>query len=386
MNIKQPFVILGSTGSIGTQAIDVARQKSIPVEALSAQKNVKLIEEQARQLKVKYCAMADEDAARDLKVRLSDTDIKVYSGEQGICEMISRSQSKAVLNAIIGQAGLMPTLEIIDSGKKLALANKESLVVAGETVMAKARKNNVPIIPVDSEHCAIHQCLSCGTKEEVSRIILTASGGPFYGKTSDYLQTVTIDEVLAHPTWSMGAKITVDSATLMNKGFEVIEAMHLFDVQASAIDVLVHRESIIHSMVEYIDNSVIAQMSVPDMRSCIQYALSYPERTDAIIPRLDLSRLMTLSFGRPDTKTFSLLDSAFYAAEKGGALPAVLNASNEVAVAKFLRGEIKFGEITENVNKVLYSMESTSSLHNLDDILLADKEARIRTNEALSKK
>ncbi len=386
MNIKQSFVILGSTGSIGTQAIDVAIKDSIPVEALSANKNVNLIENQARALGVKACAMSDVEAAKELRIRLADTDIKIYAGEQGICEMIAESNSRTVLNSIIGKAGLMPTLQIIDSGKTLALANKESLVVAGETVMANARKKCIEIIPVDSEHCAIHQCIRCGKKEEVKKLILTASGGPFYGKTSDELQNVTINEVLAHPTWSMGAKITVDSATLMNKGFEVIEAMHLFDVPVSAIDVLVHRESIIHSMVEYIDNSIIAQMSVPDMRFCIQYALSYPNRIETVIPELDLAKTTTLSFGKPDKKTFSLLDSAFYSAKKGGALPAVLNAANEVAVAKFLRGEIRFGDITESVNNVLYGMESVSSLHNLDDILLADKEARIRTEEILSTK
>ena len=386
MNIKQPFVILGSTGSVGTQAVDVAKKNSVQVEALSAQKNVKLIESQARELNVKYCAMTDADAAKDLKARLSDTNIKVYSGENGLCEMISDSSSNIVLNSIIGKAGLMPTLQTIESGKNLALANKESLVVAGETVMTKARAKNVSVIPVDSEHCAIHQCLSCGKKNEVKRIILTASGGPFYGKKTEELECVTINEVLAHPTWSMGAKITVDSATLMNKGFEVIEAMHLFDVPPSDIDVLVHRESIIHSMVEYIDNSVIAQMSVPDMRACVQYALSYPERTKAIIPELDLAKLMTLSFGRPDTKTFSLLESAFYAAKKGGALPAVLNAANEVAVAKFLSGKIRFGDITESVNEVLYSMENSSAFHDIDDILLADKEAREKTERALALK
>lgn len=384
MDNNQSFVLLGSTGSIGTQAIDVAKKNSIYIEAISAHKNVKGIEEQARELRVKYCAMSDEVAAKDLRERLADTNIKVFSGEQGICDMISSSNSTTVLNSIIGKAGLMPTLQAIDSGKKLALANKESLVVAGETVMANARKNKISIVPVDSEHCAIHQCLSGGKREEVKKIILTASGGPFYGKSIDFVRNATIEEVLAHPTWSMGAKITVDSATLMNKGFEVIEAMHLFSAPISSIDVLVHRESIIHSMVEYIDNSVIAQMSVPDMRACIQYALSYPKRANAIIPELDLSSLMTLSFGKPDKKTFSLLDLAFYAADMGGALPAVLNAANEIAVDAFLHGKIKFGNITESVTAVLHIMERTSKLHSLEDILLADQEARIKTKELLS--
>ena len=384
MNIKEPLIILGSTGSIGTQSIDVAEKNDIPVDAIAAHKNSDVVAAQARKLKVSACAMADENAAKDLKVKLSDTDITVYSGVEGICEMVERSKAKAVVNSIIGEAGLLPTLSTVKSGKKLALANKESLVVAGEIVMAEARKNNVPVVPVDSEHCAIHQCLKCGSKNEVKKIILTASGGPFYGKKADEIRDVTIKEVLAHPTWSMGAKITVDSATLMNKGFEVIEAMHLFAVSANNIDVLVHRESIIHSMVEYIDNSIIAQLSVPDMRFCIQYALSYPERIEAVSAPLDLSKTGGLSFGRPDMETFSLLKLAFYAAEKGGALPAVLNAANEVAVEKFLKGQIKFPQITESVTSVIEKMDNAHMLHSLEDILSADKEARACALEVLS--
>ena len=365
MNIKEPLIILGSTGSIGTQSIDVAEKNEIPVDAIAAHKNSDIVAAQARKLKVSACAMADEKAAKDLKLKLLDTDITVYSGVEGICEMVERSKAKVVVNSIIGEAGLLPTLSTVKSGKKLALANKESLVVAGEIVMAEARKNNVPVVPVDSEHCAIHQCLKCGSQSEVKKIILTASGGPFYGKKADEIRDVTIKEVLAHPTWSMGAKITVDSATLMNKGFEVIEAMHLFDVSANNIDVLVHRESIIHSMVEYIDNSIIAQLSVPDMRFCIQYALSYPERIEAVSAPLDLSKTGGLSFGRPDMETFSLLKLAFYAAEKGGALPAVLNAANEVAVEKFLKGQIKFPQITESVTSVIEKMDNAHMLHSL---------------------
>ena len=383
MNIKNPVIILGSTGSIGTQSIDVSRKNDIPVVALAAHKNVDAVEKQARMLGVSACAMADAKAAKDLKIKLSDTEISVYSGIEGICEMVEASKAKTVINSIIGEAGLMPTLSTVRSGKTLALANKESLVVAGETVMAEASKNNVPVVPVDSEHCAIHQCLKCGNKNEVKKLILTASGGPFYGKKLSDIQDVTIKEVLAHPTWSMGAKITVDSATLMNKGFEVIEAMHLFGVAASNIDVLVHRESIIHSMVEYIDNSVIAQMSVPDMRFCIQYALSYPDRIEAVSAPLDLSSVGTLSFGKPDTETFSLLKLAFYAAEKGGALPAVLNAANEVAVDKFLSGQIKFTQITETVSAVVEKMEKSHMLHSLDEIINADREARAYAAEII---
>ena len=383
MNITNPIIILGSTGSIGTQSIDVAEKNKIPVVALSANKNADIVEQQARKLKVSFCAMADEDAAKTLKTKLADTSIEVYSGVEGICEMVERANAKTVINSVIGEAGLLPTLSTIKSGKTLALANKESLVVAGETVMAEAAKNNVPVIPVDSEHCAIHQCLKSGTKGEVKKLILTASGGPFYGKKLNEIQNVTINEVLAHPTWSMGAKITVDSATLMNKGFEVIEAMHLFGVPASQIDVIVHRESIIHSMVEYIDNSVIAQMSAPDMRFCIQYALSYPDRIDAVSPALDLAKVGNLSFGKPDTETFSLLKLAFFAAEKGGALPAVLNAANEVAVDKFLKGLIRFPQLTETVTAVVEKMSAAQNHHNIDDIIRADRDARKYASELL---
>lgn len=377
MNINNPIIILGSTGSIGTQSIDVAKKNNIPVIALAANRNSELVEQQARELNVKACAMADAMAARDLKNRLSDTDIVVYEGVNGICEMIEMcNEAKIVLNSIIGEAGLLPTLATVKSKKDLALANKESLVVAGSIVMSEARKNNVSVIPVDSEHCAIHQCLKCGSSREVKKIILTASGGPFYGKHKVDIQNVTINEVLAHPTWSMGAKITVDSATLMNKGFEVIEAMHLFNVPAKDIGVVVHRESIIHSMVEYIDNSVIAQMSVPDMRFCIQYALSYPERIKAVSAPLDLASIGSLSFGRPDTDTFPLLKIAFNAANKGGALPAVLNAANEVAVDRFLKGLMRFPEISDVVASVVDRMDATCKLSSLEDILRADHEAR----------
>ncbi len=386
MNINKPFIILGSTGSIGTQAIDVAKKNNIPVLALSANRNADMVERQARELGVKACAMADEDAANELRIKLSDTDIKIYSGADGICEMIADSNADTVLNSIIGEAGLMPSLATIRSDKRLALANKESLVVAGETVVAEADERAVDIIPVDSEHCAIHQCLKCGKTDEVKKIILTASGGPFYGKIKNDLSDVTINEVLAHPTWSMGAKITVDSATLMNKGFEVIEAMHLFGVSADNIDVVVHRESIIHSMVEYIDNSIIAQMSVPDMRFCIQYALSYPDRVDAVSAPLSLASVGTLSFGTPDKETFSLLESAFYAAKNGGALPAVLNAANEVAVDKFLKGKIRFNDITDTVNEVISRMDSAKNLHKFEEIILADREARAMAEELLSSK
>ena len=379
------MMILGATGSVGEQAIDVARASGALVTGISANKNVKRTEEIAREFKVEFCAMADEDAAKDLKERLSDTNIKVLAGERGICEMISSARNDVVLNSIIGEAGLKPTLATIDSGARLALANKESLVVAGEIVMRKAAEKMVDIIPVDSEHCAIFQCLKSGKKSEVKKILLTASGGPFFGYTIDDLRDISVERALAHPTWKMGAKITIDSATLMNKGFEVIEAVHLFGIPADKIEVLVHRESIIHSAVEYIDNSVIAQLSVPDMRLCAEYALTYPDRCNAIIDELDLSRLATLSFAKPDMETFVLLKCAINAIERGGALPAVLNAANEVAVAAFLNRELSFYGICETVMEVVERLEAASRVNSLEDIFAYDSQARIEAKKIISK-
>ncbi len=377
------MMILGTTGSVGEQAVDVARENKVSLTGISANKNVKRTEEIAREFGVEFCAMADEDAAKELRLRLADTDIKVLAGDDGICEMISRTKNDVVLNSIIGEAGLKPTLAVIDSGARLALANKESLVVAGDIVMARAREKNVDILPVDSEHSAIFQCLKSGKREEVKKILLTASGGPFFGYTVDMLKNITVEQALAHPTWKMGAKITIDSATLMNKGFEVIEAVHLFGVPADKIEVLIHRESIIHSAVEYIDNSVIAQLSVPDMRLCAQYALTYPERTSAVIDELDLTRLATLSFAKPDYDTFSLLACAIAAISKGGALPAVLNAANEVAVAAFLSRRLSFYGICETVTEVVERLSAASRVSSLEDILAYDAEARIEANKII---
>ena len=376
--LEKNIAVLGSTGSVGEQALDVADKFGMRVSAISANKNVKRTEEQARKFCVSSVAMADENAASDLKVRLADTNVKVYSGQDGICEMIGAQKRDVVLNSIIGEAGLLPTLAVIDSGSRLALANKESLVVAGEIVMARAKERGVEILPVDSEHSAIFQCLKAGKGKELKRILLTASGGPFFGKKADELKNIRVDEALAHPTWSMGAKITIDSATMMNKGFEVIEAAHLFGVSAQNIQVVVHRESIIHSMVEYIDNSVIAQMSVPDMRLCAQYAITYPDRTDAVIKPLDLFEVAKLTFAKADTDTFRLLAYAIDSANKGGALPAVLNAANEVAVARFLSNSIGFYDIIESVCQTVDSMQSARDVHTLDGIIECDREARER--------
>ncbi len=373
---QKNIAILGSTGSVGEQAIDVAEKMNMRVTALSANSNFKRVEEQARRFGVRSVAMADENAAKELRVRLADTDTKVYSGDEGICEMTLSEKRDVVLNSIIGEAGLLPSLAAIDSGARLALANKESLVVAGEIVTAKAKEKGVEILPVDSEHSAIFQCLKSGKQTEVKKILLTASGGPFFGYTAEQLKSIGVKEALAHPTWKMGAKITIDSATLMNKGFEVIEAVHLFGVPAERIEVVVHRESIIHSMVEYIDNSVIAQLSVPDMRLCAQYAVTYPDRTEAAIDELDLFEIGKLTFARPDTKTFPLLAAAIDCIGKGGALPAVLNAANEVAAAEFLKGKIPFYTIGETVCATVEKMQYAKDIHSLEGIIECDREAR----------
>ncbi len=380
---EKVIAVLGSTGSVGEQALDAAEQMGMKVDAISAHSNFRRVEEQARKFGVRSVAMADPAAAAELRLRLADTDIRVFEGGDGICQMIEEKKRDVVLNSIIGEAGLLPTLSVIESGARLSLANKESLVVAGEIVTARAREKGVDILPVDSEHCAIFQCLQAGRQKEIKRILLTASGGPFFGKSADELRSIGVEQALAHPTWKMGAKITIDSATLMNKGFEVIEAVHLFGVPAEKITVVVHRESIIHSMVEYIDNSVIAQLSVPDMRLCAQYALTYPERTEAVIDPLDLFEVGKLTFARPDGETFRLLPCALDCIGKGGALPAVLNAANEVAVAEFLKGRIPFYAITESVCETVGEMQEASSVHDLDGILRCDREARDRIAKRL---
>lgn len=368
--------LLGSTGSIGEQAIDVARKRNIRIRSICAGKNYKRVEEQAREFRPAFCAMYEEDAAKALRLALADTDICVLSGEEGICEMIAKSDADVSLNAIIGQAGLLPTLSVIDSKKRLALANKESLVVAGDVVMARAKENGVVITPVDSEHCAIHQCLRSGTPREVKRLWITASGGPFFSHSKEMLERVTAKDALAHPTWSMGAKITIDSATLMNKGFELIEASHLFGIEMDRIRPIVHRESIIHSIVEYIDNSMIAQMSVPDMRFCIQYGILGGARPEAVIGELDLAKLSALTFFEPDTDRFPLLSCAVGCKKMGGGMPAVLNAANEIAVEAFLSDSITFLEIGEAVMTTVERLKKHTDSHTLSALLEADREAR----------
>ena len=373
--MKKTVSILGATGSVGIQALDVARARGYNVDFMTANKDVAKMEELAREFSPEYIAMADIAAADDLSVRLADTSVKVLRGSEGILDGISLSKSDVAVNAIIGEAGLLPTLAIIDSGKRLALANKESLVIAGDIVMRRAAEAGVEILPVDSEHSAIYQSLKAGKPEEIKRIILTASGGPFFGKTSDELRRVTLSDTLAHPTWKMGKKITVDSATLMNKGFEVIEAAHLFGVGAERIKVIVHRESILHSAIEYIDNTVIGEFSVPDMRMCVQYAVDYPHRYNSVSAELDLVSLGKLTFSEPDTVAFPLLALASEAMKLGGAMPAILNAADEVAVAAFLEEKISFAAISGVVTEVFEAMKG-SFADSVEGLIAYDREAR----------
>ena len=381
--MKRIISVLGATGSVGQQALDVARSRGYSVDFLSANRDSASLEAAAREFHPTCVAMADESAARDLKTRLADTDIRVLSGEEGICAGIADSKSETVVNSILGEAGLMPTLAVIESGKRLALANKESLVIAGDIVMSRARERDVEIIPVDSEHSAIFQSLKSGKSSEIKRLILTASGGPFFGKTKEELKRVTLSDTLAHPTWKMGKKITVDSATLMNKGFEVIEAAHLFGVSPDKIRVTVHRESILHSAVEYIDNSIIGEFSVPDMRMCVQYAVDYPDRCESASEQLDLFKIGKLTFFEPDNEAFPFLSLAKEAITLGGAMPAVMNAADEIAVGEFLSGSISFTEIFDVVTGVFEQMRDARERVELEAIIAADREARARAAQMI---
>ncbi len=381
---EKKLMILGSTGSVGLQAADVAKRSGYIVNALCAQSNFAAVENQIREFHPKAAAMADASAAEELKIRTSDLPVKIYSGEEGILEMISETEADIAVNSIIGTAGLRPTLAVIDSGKDLALANKESLVIAGDIVMDRAGKAGIKLTPVDSEHCAIAECLRCGSENEIKQLIITASGGPFRGRKRAELQSITVDQALAHPTWKMGARITIDSATLMNKGFEVIEASKLFGVPREKIRVLVHPQSIIHSMVMFNDNSVIAQLSVPDMRHCVQYAIECPERREAVIEELDLASVGALNFAEPDEDTFVPLRLAKEALEAGGAAPAVIHAANEVAVDCFLSGNCSFTDIFDVLVNVFDEMSDSRLCTSLDDILLCDIQARRYAHSYLS--
>lgn len=371
----QPVSILGSTGSIGRQALRVCKALRRPVAALSANRSVQLIEEQARAFCPKKVCMMDEEAFRDLRVRLRDTKTEVLFGMQGLCEIAAGPDGGMPLNALVGMIGLRPTLAALEAGKTVALANKETLVAAGELVRRTAREHGGRLLPVDSEHSAIFQCLHGNDKKAMRRILLTASGGPFYGKTREQLQSVTLEDALHHPNWSMGKKITVDSATMMNKGLELIEAMWLFDAAPEQIEVLIHRQSLLHSAVEYGDGSIIAQLASPDMALPIQLALTWPQRVDTgIVEPLDLIGAGSLTFAAPDETAFGCLKLAKQAAKAGGLAPCILNAANEAAVGLFLEEKIGFLEIERRVSHALERM-GAPGYRSLEEVLLAAQEA-----------
>lgn len=368
--------ILGSTGSIGTQAIEVAQNLGIKITALAVNNNISLLKQQIDQLNPEIVAVYDEEKAYELKSKMPNTNIKIVSGINGLCEVAAESNSDMMLNSVVGMVGLKPTLEAINAKRNIALANKETLVAGGQLVMEQARANDVNVYPVDSEHSAIFQCLQgCNSQSEISKLILTASGGPFFGKKYNELLSVTKEQALRHPNWDMGAKVTIDSATMMNKGLELIEAYWLFDVNPEDIEIIVHRESIIHSMVEYKDGSVVAQLGTPDMRIPIQYALSYPERKQSLTEKLDLVKVGKLSFYEPDYETFLCLKACKLALDKGGLTPAVANAVNEEAVKLFLNDQISFLDIGRLVMSAVEEYHPSDYI-SLEDVLETDKLAR----------
>ncbi len=372
--------LLGSTGSIGTQTLQVVRNlqaqgEEIQVVALAARSSVALLEEQAREFHPQVVAVFDEKAALSLRESLADTEIQVLSGMEGLCQAAAWETADTTLNSVVGMVGLQPTLAAVRSKKTLALANKETLVAGGAMVMEEVRRNGVDLLPVDSEHSAIFQCLQgCPGKDALKKLILTASGGPFFGKTRKELEGVTREQALRHPNWDMGAKITIDSATMMNKGLEVIEASWLFGVPEDKIDVVVHRESIIHSMIQYQDNAVMAQLGLPDMAVPIQYALTYPRRMPSPAGELNLWELQKLTFYPPDGEAFPCLELCREALRRGGLVPAAANGANEQAVALFLQGKIGFLEIPKLVEAAM--ARQTPGEVTLEAILEADREAR----------
>ena len=376
--MTKTLAVLGSTGSIGVQALEVAELMGFEVVALTANSRTDILEEQIRKFSPRFAAVADEKAAADLKIKVADTSTKVLSGKAGV-EECARCGADSVLNSIVGIAGLAPTLAAIETGSNIALANKETLVAGGKIVMDAAAKKGVAILPVDSEHSAIFQSLQgCQSQNQIKRLILTASGGPFFGKSREELSKVTLEQALKHPNWSMGAKITIDSATMMNKGLELIEAAWLFGMEAANIDILVHRQSIVHSLVEYIDNSVIAQLGVPDMRIPIQYALTYPDRFVSPVRQLDLAEAATLTFEKPDYETFSCINLCRRAFEKGGLFPAAVNAANEKANELFRSGKIGFLDIPRAVENAFDCVRSVSD-YTLEQVFEADNAVRTAT-------
>lgn len=376
------LVILGSTGSIGTQALEVAQQAGYSVVGLAAARQVDLLEQQVRQFRPLVAAMFDEKAAADLRTRVADLPVRVLSGMEGLCELAALSQADMVLNAVVGMVGLRPTLAAVAAGKDVALANKETLVAGGAFVMDAVAQAGVRLLPVDSEHSAIFQCLQgCPPQRRIKRLILTASGGPFFGRSAAELADVTLSDALNHPNWSMGQKITIDSATMMNKGLELIEASWLFEMPPDKIDIVVHRESIIHSLVEYDDNAVLAQLGTPDMRVPIQYALTYPDRLACPAKQLRLEDWSKLTFFAPDDEAFPAMYLARRALTMGGLYPAALNAANEVAVGAFIRGEIGFTAITHLAAKALEQELPTPT--SVEEVFEADRLVREQTRAAI---
>ncbi|WP_197021800.1 1-deoxy-D-xylulose-5-phosphate reductoisomerase [Ruminococcus sp. HUN007] len=367
--------VLGSTGSIGLQSMDVARKHGLDIQALAANSNYAKLAEQAREFSPEMVCIFDDKYYSALKSELADTNIKVLCGMDGLCEIAADKGNDILLNSVVGMVGLLPTLTAIENGKDIALANKETLVAGGRIVMDAAAEKGVKIYPVDSEHSAIFQCLQGNSMNRISKIILTASGGPFFGKKKADLENVTVAEALNHPNWSMGNKITIDSSTLMNKGFEFIEAKWLFDLEPDQIEVVVHRQSVLHSAVQFEDFSVIGQMGVPDMRIPIQYALLYPERKECPTKPLSLTDYGTLTFEKPDLETFDCLALCIEAITKGGTYPCIVNAANEVAVSLFLNGKIRFLQIGELVRSA-YEHFRFKEINNYEDVIAADTAAR----------
>ena len=369
------IAILGSTGSIGTQTVDILPSIDAEVVALTTNRRINLLEEQARALHPKMVCAMDENAAKELKIKLEDTDIEVLTGMDGLIACAAESGADIVVTAVVGMVGLLPTMAAIKAGKDIALANKETLVCAGGLVMSAAKQYGLRILPVDSEHSAIFQCAQAANGNPIDKILLTASGGPFFGKKIEEMRGMTREQALAHPNWSMGAKITIDSATMMNKGLELIEAMWLYDLPPEDIEIVVHRESIVHSAVEFADGAVIAQLGLPDMRLPIQLALTWPQRVPCKVPRMSLAEVAKLTFYAPDYEAFPALNLAKHAASLKGDRGAVLNGANEAAVGLFLNGKIGFTDIAERVAYALDTIPYKKDI-TLDDVLAADKAAR----------
>ena len=369
------IAILGSTGSIGTQTVDILPSIDAEVVALTTNRRIDLLEEQARALHPKMVCAMDENAAKALKIKLADTDITVLTGMDGLIACAAESGADIVVTAVVGMVGLLPTMAAIKAGKDIALANKETLVCAGGLVMSAAKQYGVRILPVDSEHSAIFQCVQAANGNPIDKILLTASGGPFFGKKIEEMRGMTREQALAHPNWSMGAKITIDSATMMNKGLELIEAMWLYDLPPEDIEIVVHRESIVHSAVEFADGAVIAQLGLPDMRLPIQLALTWPQRVPCKVPRMSLAEVAKLTFYAPDYEAFPALNLAKHAASLKGDRGAVLNGANEAAVGLFLNDKIGFTDIAERVAYALDTIPYKKDI-TLDDVLAADKAAR----------